>query len=150
MMLSWIAYQDIKDRNVYAILFFIFAVLGGYLYYQNTMPEVFFITILMNLGFTLILIIMIYMYSKIKLNLNLKETLGLGDILFFIGLALSFATITFIVTFVFALMFSLLLHLVIKSNNHNKTVPLAGYMSLFYIAVFVGSWLEIINNVYHY
>jgi hypothetical protein len=93
---------------------------------------------------------MVYLYSKIKLQLNLKETIGLGDILFFIAIALSFATITFIITFVFALMFSLLLHLVIKPNLQNKTVPLAGYMSLFYIVVFVGSWLGIINNVYQY
>lgn len=148
IVLGGIAYQDIKDKSVYAILFLLFAILGAYLHYQNTMPEVFLITIVMNLGFTLILILMVYLYSKIKLHLNFKETIGLGDIVFFIAIALSFATITLIITFVFALIFSLLLHMVKKSNQQNKTVPLAGYMSLFYIAVFVGYWLGIINNVY--
>lgn len=148
MVLGCIAYQDIKERNVYALLFLLFAILGSILHYQNTMPEVFLMTIALNLGFTSILLLMIYLYSKLKLKLSLKDTLGLGDILFFIALALSFATTTFIITFVFALMFSLLIHLVIKSKTPNKTVPLAGYMSLFYMAVFVGYWLGIINAIY--
>ena len=150
MVLGCIAYQDIKDRKVYAILFILFAILGSCLHYENTMPEVFLMIIALNLGFTLILILMIYLYSKVKLNLNLKDTLGLGDILFFLALAVSFATTTFIITFVFALIFSLLIHLVIKSNAPNKTVPLAGYMSLFYMVVFVGYWLGMINAIYNF
>lgn len=150
MALGGMAYQDIKDRKVFALLFLFFAVLGCSLHYQNTMPEVFLLTIAINLGFTAILLIIIYLYSKIKLNRKFSETLGLGDILFFIALALSFATITFITTFVFALVFSLLMHLFLKSKVYKNTVPLAGYMSLFYILVFMGYWLEIINNIYQF
>lgn len=150
MVLGCMAYQDIKDRKVFALLFLFFAVFGSSLHYQNTMPEVFFLTVAINLGFTAILLLMIYLYSKIKLKINITEALGLGDILFFIALALSFATITFITTFVFALVFSLLMHLFLKSKEHKITVPLAGYMSLFYIALFLGSWLGIIDNIYQY
>ncbi|WP_379852787.1 hypothetical protein [Flavobacterium zhouii] len=80
----------------------------------------------------------------------LKEVFGLGDVLFFIFMAFSFSIISFFVLFVFALVFSLLLHSVLQHKQIVKTVPLAGYMSLFFGVVYVFVFFCEPNFLYAY
>jgi len=49
---------------------------------------------------------------------------------------------------VFSLIFSLILHLFLSRNSTLKTVPLAGYMSLFFACVYTSNWFGLINSVY--
>jgi hypothetical protein len=47
-----------------------------------------------------------------------------------------------------ALVFSLVLHLCLSKFQKTVTVPLAGYISLFFGIVFMGVWSGLINSLY--
>ncbi|MDI1307437.1 MAG: hypothetical protein PSX42_21685 [bacterium] len=80
----------------------------------------------------------------------LKEVFGLGDVLLFIFITFSFSIVSFFVLFVFSLVFSLLLHFVLQRKQIDKTVPLAGYLSLFFGVVYGISFLGYSNFLYAY
>ena len=104
-----------------------------------------------NLVFVAVLLLVCYAYSSIKLKKNLlKDVFGLGDVLFFIFIAFSFSIISFFILFVFSLLFSLLLHFTLKNNQTEQTVPLAGYMSLFFGVVYGISFFCECNFLYAY
>lgn len=105
--------------------------------------------IAINLSFVTILSSVVFLYSRYKLKIPLKEAFGLGDALLFVALVCGLNSVSFIVTFVFALIFSLGMHLVLKKKSTFKTVPLAGYMSLFYIFVYFASWFGLIDSIYY-
>jgi apolipoprotein N-acyltransferase len=70
--------------------------------------------------------------------------------LFFVCIAFSFSIVSFLFLFIFALLFSLLLYLVLKHRQTEKTVPLAGYMSLFFAVVYGISFFWECNFLYAY
>src|SRR5690606_5422930 len=148
LSLSTICFQDIKAREVYWFLFPIIGILSGYLHYINTFKELFLASIVINVSFVLILIILIFIYSKLKLKKPMSETFALGDCLFFLAIAFSFSSISFLITFIFSLIFSLLIHLILKRNSKFTTVPLAGYMSLFYILIYLSMWTGLVESLY--
>lgn len=78
----------------------------------------------------------------------LLQALGLGDILLFMALTTTFSPIAFVILFIAALIFSLVLHLVLSKYKTNTTVPLAGYMSIFFAATYIAQWLKLSNNLY--
>ncbi len=137
--------QDIKERKVYWFLFPIIGLLCALLFYNNTLPELFFNALKMNLGFILILVFIISLYAKLKLKTTILKTMGFGDLLLFIAVSLAFSTVPFIVIFISALIFSLTVHLILSKNQKAITVPLAGYMSLFFLAVFLVQWSGYVN-----
>jgi hypothetical protein len=143
-----VLWQDVKSREVYWFLFPIIGGCCGFLYFFNSMPELFLISLFMNLIFVSILLLVIYLYSKYKLKSSLKTSIGSGDILLFLALCLSFSSVSFITCFVLSLTFSLVLHLFIQKRDSIKTVPLAGYMSLFFVLVYLGSWTGLIDSLY--
>ena len=144
-----IFFQDIKERHVYWFLFPILATCVGILFYWNTLPQLFFTTTLINLGFITLLLLVVLLYSKWKLKTSISNTFGLGDILMFIALSFTFSSISFIVLFVFSLIFSLALHLILKQKSKYKTVPLAGYQGLFFLCIYLGYWSGFINSIYN-
>ncbi|MCF6297760.1 MAG: hypothetical protein L3J08_07235 [Flavobacteriaceae bacterium] len=150
-----IFYQDIKQRAVWIILLPVFAVTGAVLFYTETIADHFIYAVPINLTIVGVLILINYLFAKFILKKSLfKETLGVGDLLFFIAFALSFPTLSFINFFVFSLLFSLAVQMVLKlftkekSNNTQKTIPLAGYMSVFLIAVYATHWLGFYKSIY--
>ncbi len=146
LSLLLIFYQDLKERQVYWFLFPIAAFFFGVLYYTNTIKTLFFLSVVTNLMFVGVLVLVIYLYARYKLKLGIFNVFGLGDLLLFIGLAFTFSSVSFLVLFVCALIFSLLLHISIKRSN--ATVPLAGYMSLFFGITYIAQWMGFINNLY--
>lgn len=140
--------QDIKERKVYWFLFPIIALCSSVLLYQNTFWELFYATILINLAFVCVLIGVVFLYSKLKLKTALSSTFGLGDGLLFLALIFSFSSVSFFILFVFGLVFSLVLHLFLKRKTKQETVPLAGYLSLFFVIAYVSHWVGILNAVY--
>ena len=140
--------QDRKDREVYWFFFPIIALTSGVLLYNNMLPELFYITLIINLLFIIILISVVFFYSKFKLKTTITNTFGLGDGLLFFALAFTFSSVSFLILFVFGLLFSLLIHLVFKKKSKYTTVPLAGYLSLFFIIVYLSYWLDITPNIY--
>ena len=148
LTLGIVFFQDMKERQVYWFLFPVIGILGGILFYKNTLSELFMMAILLNTLFILLILTVVFTYVFLKFKTSLFKTIGLGDMLLFIVLSLSFSTISFIILFVSSLVFSLLLHLILKKKNKTPTVPLAGYMSLFFILTYVSYWTGIIDSVY--
>ena len=147
-VLIMVLIQDVRERKVYWFWFPIIALCAGTLLYRNTIPEMFYITLLVNLAFVAVLLLVVMLYAKLKLKTAAANTFGLGDALLFLTLAFTFYTVPFIILFVFGLLFSLLLHLVVKHKSKHHTVPLAGYLSLFFAIAYVLYWLGITESVY--
>lgn len=148
LVLGAVCYQDMKERQVYWFLFPIIAVLVGLLFYRNTLKELFVMAIVLNLLFVLMILLIVFLYAFLKFKTNPLKTIGLGDVFLFIGLSLSFSTVSFIIIFVCSLFFSWLLHFMLKKKSKSKTVPLAGYMSLFFMLTYLSYWTGIIDSLY--
>lgn len=143
-----VATQDIRERKVYWFLFPIMGFLVGALHFQNTLEELFWISVVLNTAFVAFLLLVVYLYSKFKLKVSVKETFGLGDTLLFVALIFTFSTVSFLIIFIGSLLFSLVLHVLIKKHNKTNDVPLAGYMSLFFLFAFIANWSNLINDLY--
>ena len=144
-------FQDNKDRKVYWFLYPIIGILVFVLQIKAISIYPTLINTGFNLGFVSFLLLVCFVYAKLKLKKPLlKEVFGLGDLLFFIAISFSFSIVSFLILFIFALLFSLLLHLVLKHRQSEKTVPLAGYMSLFFGVVYGMSFFWECNFLYAY
>lgn len=132
-----ITYQDFKWRAVIWVLFPILASLLSYLNFIHQGTQFFGVSSLTNLILVTIILGILYLYTRLILKKPFYNiSLGLGDILLFYVLALSFPTVTFIVIFTSSTIFALLFFLVINRKKNHTTVPLAGLMSLYLIGVF--------------
>ena len=141
-------YQDLKERNVYLFLFILAMLFGSLIYYQHTFIEIFLINISLNTAIICAIALLLFLYTKIVLRKKLLEAIGLGDFLFFIILAVSFPTITFLLLFSTSLIFSLLLFLLLKSSFTIKTIPLAGLQAFFLSLVLILNWFFNFVNMY--
>ncbi|MDC1265800.1 hypothetical protein N8009_03305 [Flavobacteriaceae bacterium] len=142
-----VVYQDLKDRSVYWFLFPAIGICAGTLFFKETSVGFFLEAILLNLLFIGLLLGVIFLYTTYKLKMKLSDAFGLGDGLLFVALAFSFAQLTFMIVFVFGLVGSLLLHLVLKKYS-TETVPLAGYMSVFFALAYGAHWMGFLTTVY--
>ena len=132
LLLGVLCFQDFKERKVTSILFIFAILLGGAMHIQQQDSGVFLAVIFVNLLIVFTLFFMLSMYAKIKMKQPIFNVFGLGDLLFFMVLAVSFPTLSFLVIFVFSLIFSWSIFMLIKQYLKEKTVPLAGLQSLFY------------------
>ncbi len=143
-----IAYQDIKERLVYWFLFPLLGITVGVLFYSNTLPELFLASILINLIIVCFFYLVIILHSFLVLKKSFRQVIGFGDILMFFFLIFTFSSMSFIIIFISAIFFSYIIHLLLKKNFKNKTVPLAGYMSIFYVFTYLAFWYEAIDSLY--
>lgn len=144
----YIFFQDFKDREVYWFLFPFVGLFTGILHFNEVLKEVFLLTLIYNILCVLFIFILTLLYIKLKLKEKFSHVFGYGDLLFFIAITFSFSTFSFIVLFVMSLIFSLSLHLVLKSKSSHSSVPLAGYMSLFFLLTYLTFWLGIVDSLY--
>lgn len=149
IVLGVILYQDYKKRLVYWFLYPIVGILGFAIQSYYLPIELAFLNSGLNLLFVAVLIGVSFVYVKLK-KMTFQNAIGMGDILFFIFISFSFATVSFIVLFVFALVFSLILHFTFQHKNQLKTVPLAGYMALFFGVVYGATFCSDSNFLYAY
>lgn len=140
--------QDIKERQVYWFLFPIIAICSGILLYMQMFLELFYTTLIINIAFVLVLLSIVVLYSNLKMKQSITKTFGLGDGLLFLALAFTFPSITFLILFVFGLLFSLVIHLFSNKLSKFPTVPLAGYLSLFFAIIYLGHWIGFLNFLY--
>ncbi len=148
LSLGLILFQDLKERQVYWFLFPIVALCVGALFFMKTLPELFYTSVLLNLTFVALLLGTVFLYTKYKLKTTFSQAIGLGDVLFLCALAFAYASISFMILLPSALIFSLILHVCLPKNKKTTTVPLAGYMSLFFGITYLGFWFGIINSLY--
>ncbi len=141
-----IFYFDLKERQVYILLFLFIIGLGGFLFYRNTTIELYSISIATNIICLLLIGIVLWGYSKFKMKISLYDGIGIGDFLFFLFMAVSFPTNVFLVLFSFSLIFSLILFMILKPKLKHKTVPLAGLQALFlFILLFINLIFDLLN-----
>lgn len=76
------------------------------------------------------------------------KTIGLGDLFFFLILATSFPTISFLVILSLSFIFSLLFFITLKPILKKKTVPLAGLQALFLMLILITNVIFKIVNLY--
>jgi len=131
LLLSVIAYQDVKERQVSWILFPLAAVLSvinsQYIISLNELVLHFFVNVLV-VG-VLVICLIGYIYLRFKdSGTRLWNYLGLGDVLFFLVIACSFSSINFILFTILSLILVILASLFQSSKM--RTVPLAGYQAL--------------------
>ncbi len=136
VLLLVIFYQDFKEQHVFWFLFPIVGFLFGFIHYKMVGETNFLIAITLNLLLVFSVLLILFIYSKLKLKMNfVNGSFGLGDILFFIAIGFSFPTLNFVTLFVFSILFSLAIFVFLKKRYHFHTVPLAGFMSLFFAVI---------------
>lgn len=153
LMLCFLAItiQDLRERQVYWFLFPICAICCCILFFQVAAFPVFLTAIAANLIFITLLLLILYGYSRGISKIRFHRAIGLGDILLFYALAFSFSTLAFIYIFVGSLIFALVIHLITKKHFKEQTIPLAGYLSLFFAATFMIAYkTDFINYLYVY
>lgn len=144
-----VLYQDFNSRLVYWFLYPIIGVLAFSIQLYNLPVTIVFINLGINLLFVTFILGVSYLYVKYR-KLDFKNAIGIGDILFFVFISCTFSIVSFFILFVFALLFSLILHLVLSNKKEQQTVPLAGYMSLFFGAVYAFSFCYNSTFLYAY
>lgn len=149
LCLSVIAYQDFKSKTVSWILFPILAIVGGIAHKHHATWIAFGISIGINLALVALVVLVLFLYAKYKINKPFLEAVfGLGDVLMLLAFAFLFPTLSFLNFFVFSLLFSLIISLFLRFNRGTSTVPLAGLIGLFLIAVYGLYWAGLTPNIY--
>ena len=146
-LLLRVFYEDIKDRKVTFIVLVILLLLGGFIHSQHQNLWVFFLSSLLNLSIVLTIIMVLYVYANFKLKTSLSKVFGLGDALFFIVMAVSFPTATFLVLFATSLLFSFVIAVLFKKTL-KKFIPLAGLQALYIGLALASNQLFHIINLY--
>jgi len=147
--LGYITYQDVKSREVYWFLLPSLMLLLGTIHYKNVLKMHFISASIINIEIVFTILAVLYLYTVFVIKKPFfKEVFGIADALYFLALAIAFPTVTFIIIFVFSLIFSLLTWLILKDKSFYKTIPLAGYMSIFLVLIFAGNWLTSFINLY--
>ncbi len=138
VILLRICYEDIKERAVYWFWFPVLGILLGYEHYTNTQFGYFIFSISMNIILILTILSVLYIYAKWKMKKSfLEEAFGIGDMFLFFALGVGFPMMTFVISFVCALIFALIISVTLRLKKQKMTVPLAGYMSLFFAVIFI-------------
>ncbi|WP_222984573.1 hypothetical protein [Flagellimonas meishanensis] len=133
-----VAVQDLRDREVMWVFFPIIAVLLASIHVHHLGMDnfIFFAlnnVILVSCVLALLWAITRFVFGKEFLNVSF----GLGDMLLMYALAVGFPTVTFIVLFVGSILFSSIAFIVLRmcTKTKTETVPLAGLMCIFLIAI---------------
>lgn len=149
---AFIFWQDYKERLVYWFLYPAVGVLGFSIqsFFIDTITAIVNSAVNLCLVFTVLLILQVYTSLILKQKM-FNKGIGIGDILFFVFLSFCFSIITFFILFVFSLLFSLLLSMAQKSaKNKSETIPLAGFMSIFFAAIYILTFFVNCNFIFAY
>jgi hypothetical protein len=145
-----LAFQDVRNRQVWVILFPIICGLSLWYKWQTIQWE----QVLWNLGFVLVCLLGLTLYLILKtkqLVLIWKGYFSWGDILFLVAITPLLWFPTYLVYFTLGTMLSLVIHTVIliTQKKATKSVPYAGYMSLVLIGyLFIESKIvQLITNL---
>ncbi len=137
-----VAVQDLRDREVLWVLFPAIALFLGGLHISHVGMEHFFFFALNNIILVTCIVLLLWVITKYIFKKQfLDVSFGLGDILFMYAFALGFPTVTFIILLVGAILFSLLAFTLLKLFVGTETVPLAGLMGIFLIAMLLATSL---------
>ena len=136
IILIWITYQDIRNRHVHVFLLIaLFSAAVIINYFSNNLN---YFEALKIVGFVLLNMVGLTIYFSLKsrkLINPIDKFLGLGDVIFLISITPIFTLKRYMAYFITGLLFSLLVHMLFKNFVTDKTVPLAGYLSIYLIVL---------------
>ena len=147
-LLFWVFYQDLKERKVMLFLLLGLLVLGGFLYSQFQLLELFLIHISINMTVVGCILLILFLYTKWVMRRKLFEAFGLGDLLFFLILAVSFPVPTFLIVFSSSLVFSFMVYMVVRPSLKEQTIPLAGFQALFVLLIMTSNLIFNFTDLY--
>ena len=128
------AYQDFKDRAISWYLPLLILLLGLVSAFVN--ETILWIDYLASLSFLVLQIAGLYVYLAIKkksIKINLTgEFLGLGDLLFFVAMIPYFSFKEYVVLLITGMALSLLAQKIVQLFYRSDSIPLAGWLSIFY------------------
>ncbi len=127
LLMLW---QDMQFRKIHIILPVIVFCCGagvGHFPFFFHMKQA-----LCNIGFLAATLSVLAIYLKLKSGKGniFTSAFGLGDLLFYIGVAPLFLLRDFIMFFIYSLLVSIVLHFMLHKKASEKTVPLAGFASM--------------------
>lgn len=143
-----VLFQDYRKRMIHLFLPVVVFLLGLLINYSSESLEL--VSIVYNCSFILVNFTGLVLYFSIKdrsFANPIDTQIGLGDLVFFVAITPLFNLKTFVLFFVFGLVFSLLLHATMLVFKKVKTIPLAGYLSLFLVLNIVVKDLLKINTL---
>ncbi len=143
-----IIYQDFNERKVYLWLLISAGIALSMLFFQYTNATIYALNIGVNILIISMIIFILFVYTKYRLKIAFSSSIGLGDLLFFICIAIGFPIATFIVLFTCSLFFAVLLFWLLKSFFDKKTIPLAGLQALFMFLIIGINWSFHLVNLY--
>jgi len=147
-LLLWVFYQDLKERKVTIFLLLILFALGGFLHSQFHMFEIFLMHISINLAVIGCILLILLLYTRWIMKKRLFEAFGLGDLLFFLVLAVSFPVPTFLIVFSSSLVFAFIVFMVLKPSLKDQTIPLAGFQALFVLMMMMSNLIFNFTDLY--
>ena len=141
-LLILLSYQDFRYRAISWWLIPLLFVFLAYNNIKNTSFELVLQNLFLNLSFVLIQIGLLFLYFSIKNKrfINIIDTyIGIGDLLFFLVLAVSFSFFNYIFFQVISLTLVAFFFGVFKLLKKvlNPEIPLAGGMSLLFFICFI-------------
>tara|TARA_B110000091_G_C13819664_1_gene479954 strand:+ start:818 stop:1300 length:483 start_codon:yes stop_codon:yes gene_type:complete len=137
LVLGGLCFQDFKERKISLSLLILGILLGGGIHFTQKNGAGFLTEIAINTFIVFMLFLILAMYAKLKMKQPIFNVFGLGDLLFFMLLAVSFPFLSFLIIFVFSLLFSWSIFMLTKRHLKIKTVPLAGLQSLFLLLILI-------------
>lgn len=142
MILVVIIYQDLKTRSIhgYLLLLFIISIMINGLY--KLPVKQLFEYFLLNLGFMILQLLGVFIYFFLKskkITVVVNRQLGLGDIILILILCFSFSPLNYILFIMISLVLTLCLHSIffLLRKGAHTTIPLAGYISFFYVCLII-------------
>jgi hypothetical protein len=151
ILLGIVFIQDYKNQLVSWYLFPLIALLFGINFYEAVGRDYLYLlySIMFNLCLILIILLLLSIYSNLKMKRKfINNTFGLGDVFMLLSLALGFPSYTFIILLVMGILFALGCYLLLKANYEYETIPLAGYLSLFFAIILLSTYLPFFPSVY--
>ncbi len=147
-LLFGVFYQDLKERKVTVFLMLGLLVLGGFLHSQFQLLELFLLHVSINMTVIGCVVLILFLYTKWIMKKQLFEAFGLGDLMFFFILAVSFPIPTFLVIFSSSLVFALIVFIALKSSLVEQTIPLAGFQALFVLLLMTSNLIFNFTDLY--
>lgn len=124
--------QDMKFRAIHIALPIIISILGLYMFIENGFDKN---ILLYNTIFLTITLFGLYLYLSVKRQklINPFNSIGTGDLLFFVAVIPYFSTVNYILYFITGMLFSILMFFIIKLKTKTDLVPLAGFLAFYMI-----------------
>ena len=129
-----IAYQDFKTRLISLWLVILFGALNVSQYIVQFTFYQFLENVIFSLCYFLFIYLVLHLFyfiKKKKFDSIINSELGLGDLLIFLSIGICIEPVHLIYFFTVAFIMSLLVHILFFKNK--KSVPLAGFLVLFYL-----------------